>query len=143
LHNFQGADVSRDFADHLIDLLSPWATAFARKMFGGFGLFRGDLMFSMVIDDTLYFKTGAANRADYENAASEPFAYQAKGRSVTLSYWRVPAEVVDDERMLCTWADKAYRAAIDAATAKKPPLRPETKAHPKRQVGAKGKKRKA
>lgn len=106
--------VSREYCEYLADMLSPWAKVNARAMFGGFGLYRGDRIFGIVVEDTLYFKVSASNRAVYETAGSEPFSYQAKGRRVAMSYWQVPADVLDDAETLCQWAEKAYRVAVES-----------------------------
>lgn len=50
--------MSRDYCDYAIDLLSPWAKVTARKMFGGYGIYRQGKMFAIIVDDTLYFKSG-------------------------------------------------------------------------------------
>lgn len=113
--------MSRDYCDHLIDMLAPWANITARKMFGGFGLYRADVMFGLVLDDTLYFKVSDANRADYEAAGSVPFVYEAKAKRVTVSYWTVPAEALDDDGTLCAWAANAYAVALEAWMSKKRP----------------------
>jgi DNA transformation protein and related proteins len=110
--------MTRQYCDYIIDMLAPWAHVSARKMFGGFGLYRSDLMFAIVLDDVLYFKAGDGDLPDYKQAGSAPFTYEAKGRRVSLSYWRTPEEVLEDEAALCAWAGKAYEAAIGARTTK-------------------------
>jgi len=54
-----GAPMPEDseYIVHILDLLRRWAPVAARRMFGGHGLFRGGLMFGLVADDALYFKT--------------------------------------------------------------------------------------
>ena len=52
--------------------------------------------------------------AAYEAAGSEPFRPVA-GREVSMSYWRVPIEVLEDAGELATWALAAIRAAGNAA----------------------------
>lgn len=96
--------MSREYCTHILDMLSPLGGVSAKRMFGGFGLFKSVLMFAIIIDDILYFKTGDSNRTDYETAGAEPFRYAAKGKTVTLSYWQVPAEALDDETTLLEWA---------------------------------------
>lgn len=81
-------------------------------MFGGLGLYREGLIFAIVVEGALCFKVNEGNRRDYENAGSEPFIYEAKGRRVAMSYWRVPEEVMDSEE-LCIWAERAYQAALN------------------------------
>lgn len=89
--------MSREYCDYILDQLAPLPGISAKRMFGGFGLFRQGLMFGIIIDDVLYYKTAASNRADYEAAGSEPFQYEAKKKTVTLSYWTVPAVALDYE----------------------------------------------
>lgn len=112
--------MSREVCDYLIDVLTPWGRVSARKMFGGFGLYRDGLMFAIIIDDMPYFKVDDINRPDYEAAGSEPFSYEAKGKRVTLSYWQVSAEALDVEATLREWAEKAYDVAVRVAASKKP-----------------------
>lgn len=111
--------MSREVCDYLTDMLAPWGEVSARKMFGGFGLYRAGLMFAIVDGDNVYFKADDLCRADFEAAGSVPFTYEARGRQVTLSYWQVPAEAMDDEAVLGEWAGKAYDAAVRAAASKK------------------------
>ena len=35
-------------------------------MFGGVGIYAGDLFFALIDDDTLYFKVDDSNRSDFE-----------------------------------------------------------------------------
>jgi len=114
--------MSREYCDYILDELTPLRGVTAKKMFGGFGLFKGGLMFGIILDEVLYFKTGTSNRADYEAAKMEPFQYAAKGRTVTLSYWQAPPEALDDADTLILWAEKACLAAREAQD-KKPKKR--------------------
>lgn len=106
--------MSCDYCDYILDLLSPARRTTAKRMFGGFGLFRDGLMFGLIVDDMLHFKVGAATQAEYEGLKSEPFRYMRKGKSIALSYWQVPVSVIEDEAALQEWANKAYRTAIAA-----------------------------
>ena len=71
-------------------------------MFGGWGIYRGDLMFGLVVDDVLHLKVDAANRAAFEAAGTGPFTYTrtARSRATVMSYWQVPAAVLDDDEEL-------------------------------------------
>ncbi len=104
--------MSRGLCDYVIDQLAPWDEVEARRMFSGFGLYCRDVPFALIISDTLHFKVDDENRPDYEAAGSHPFTYEAKGRTVTVSHWVVPGEVLDDPELLAQWADKALAAAV-------------------------------
>jgi DNA transformation protein and related proteins len=112
---------SGGFVDFVRDQLRPWAPVTAQRMFGGFGLYRGAVMFALIAGDTLYFRTDDGNRAAYEGAAMPPFRYERAGRSVALGYHEVPAAVLEEEDELMTWAAAAYAAALRQA---KPRQRP-------------------
>ena len=51
--------LSREFADHLRDLFGALGPVETRRMFGGAGVYLGDAMIALVIDDTLYMKADA------------------------------------------------------------------------------------
>ena len=40
----------REFATHVVDLLDAFGPCEARRMFGGFGIFREGLMFALIAD---------------------------------------------------------------------------------------------
>jgi TfoX/Sxy family transcriptional regulator of competence genes len=49
------------------------------------------------VEDTLYLKVGDGNRATYQDRGIQPFSYEGKdGRRATMSYYPVPAELLDD-----------------------------------------------
>lgn len=101
------------FVEYVVsDLLGDGGEVRARAMFGGHGIYRGDVMFAIIVDDELYYKVGDLNRLDFEARGSEPFQYMVKGkRPVTMSFWKVPAEVMDSRQVLAEWTEKAVRVA--------------------------------
>ena len=100
------------FVDYVVsDLLGGIRGVRARAMFGGHGVYKTDTMFAIIVNDELYFKVGDLNRKDYEKAGSEPFVYGSKGRRVRMSYWKVPAEAMEDLQVLEEWAEKSMRVA--------------------------------
>jgi len=113
-----------EFVEHVLELLAPSGNVTARRMFGGFGIYRDGLMFALVADDQLYLKTDGANRDEFAAAGSEPFAYQARRKQVILSYWRAPEEALESGATMLEWARSAYAAALRAkagsATSKSP-----------------------
>ncbi len=102
------------FVEFVLDMLAPLGGASARRMFGGYGFFSDGVMFGLVAGDTLYFKVGDGNRADFEKAAAPPFVYRRSGREIALSYREVPPDVMDDPELLSAWARRALDAARQA-----------------------------
>lgn len=81
----------------------------SRAMFGGHGVYSHGTIFAIVVGDRLYFKVGDGNRADYEAAGSEPFEYERKdGKRAVMSYWAVPAEVMESPELAAEWARRAW-----------------------------------
>ncbi len=101
------------FPDYVIEQLAAIAGVTARPMFGGHGLFKGGVMFGLIYEGELYFKVDDSNRGDFEARKSQAFTYEAHGgRKVSMSYWFVPEDVIEDAADLQEWAMKAYAAAV-------------------------------
>jgi len=101
------------FKDYVLDQLKNVGGVTARAMFGGFGIYKGGIMFGLIAEKGLYFKADDGNRPDFEAKKSEPFVYESAGRKpVAMSYWRVPDDVLEDGDTLKDWALKAYDAAL-------------------------------
>ncbi|HEX5337558.1 MAG TPA: TfoX/Sxy family protein [Gallionella sp.] len=116
-----------EFVDYVVELMSNWATVSARKMFGGYGLYREGLMFALIAEEELFFKTDADNVAQFERAGSRPFVYRNKERSVQMSYWAAPAASLDTPAEMRDWCQTAYGAALRAHASAKPKTSRTTK----------------
>jgi DNA transformation protein len=101
-----------EFVDYVLETMLHWASVNSRKMFGGYGLYREYLMFALIADDTLYFKTDDNNVGQFEQAGCLPFAYQSKTRVVKMSYWSAPAECLESPDEMRDWCNLAYAAAL-------------------------------
>ena len=109
--------------DYLEDLFAPFGPITVRRMFGGQGVRFGDLMIALVLRGDIYLKADAETVPRFEAVGSVPFDYDRKGKSVSLSYWRMPEEAVDDPDALREWAELALDAARRSA-AKGPARKP-------------------
>lgn len=106
--------ISTEFMDHILDLLQSFGAVEAKRMFGGYGLFRSGLMFALVSDDILYFKVDAQNRSAFETRGLKCFSYKRQGKPVALSYYEAPANALEDKNEMRLWAEAAYAAALRA-----------------------------
>jgi len=79
-------------------------------MFGGVGIYAGDLFFALIDDDALYFKVDESNRSDFERAGMGPFQPSGDGGGV-MQYYRVPDELLEDVEALESWVEKAVQVA--------------------------------
>jgi len=87
----------------------------ARGMFGGVGLYSGDLFFALMDDDVLYLKVDDGNRAAFEERGMGPFRPGGPGGEV-MKYYEVPAAVLGDSDLLGAWVGAAVEVARRART---------------------------
>ena len=115
--------VSKEFRDHILDLLSEVDGVTARAMFGGAGLYLDGIMFGLISSqEGFYLRVDDENRADFEARGSGPFAPQmggAKPRHTVMPYYEVPAQILEEADELALWARRAWEAAKRAKTNKK------------------------
>jgi len=94
----------------------------ARSMFGGVGIYSGQLFFALIDDDTLYFKVDESNRGDFEERSLAPFSpYGPEGE--VMHYYTVPPELLEDAEELRRWAEKSIEVA---RRARRVPRRPRS-----------------
>lgn len=98
------------FLEFLLDQLHDLDDVSTRGMFGGTGLYSGELFFGIVYRDIVYFKVDDQTRRDYVRAGTKPFKPYA-GRPTALQYYEVPVAVLEDADELCGWARRAIASA--------------------------------
>lgn len=102
--------MSRDlsFHDYVVhDALGEIPGITSRTMFGGWAIYKHGVVFGIIIESELYFKVGDENRAEFERMDSHPFVYEQKGKRVTMSYWLVPEEVMENRELLRKLMEKS------------------------------------
>jgi DNA transformation protein len=108
-----------EFVEYLLELLEPFGDVKAKAMFGGFGIYRHDLMFGLVANDSLYLKVDEKSRSEFESKGLSPFVYKMKGKEFSMSYYKAPDEALEDPEEMAQWAQKAYDAAKRAPQRKR------------------------
>jgi DNA transformation protein len=107
--------VSNDYIEYVRELFEGLGTIRTRRMFGGAGVYCDDLFFSIIVDDELFLKTDETNLPDYLEYGMEPFRYTSKnGRTETMRYYPLPADIMEDNDALQLWARKALDVALRA-----------------------------
>ena len=85
-------------------------------MFGGHGIYQGDLMFALESSGELYLKVDDENVAVFRDLGSRPFTFTTKdGRTGAMSYWLMPESALDDPDE----AVQLSRLAVQAAHRRK------------------------
>ncbi len=119
-----------EFVEFVLELLAPVGAVRARAMFGGFGVYRGDTFFAIIVDDKLYFKTDQVTCREFTARGLSPFTYTARGKTITMQYYEAPPEVFEESEAMQYWARQAVGAATRAKSGTKSPARP-SKPRPK------------
>ncbi len=83
-------------------------------MFGGRGLYCGQQFFGILEKGRLYFKVNDATRAAYVEQGMEPFTYEQRGRVMTMNYFEVPPDVLENRVEIVAWAQRAIQVAATA-----------------------------
>jgi DNA transformation protein and related proteins len=111
--------VSSNFLEYVLDQLHAIGAMRSRRMFGGIGLYCDDLFFGLIAEDCVYFKVDDSNRADYVARGCEQFRpFADDPNAVSMNYYRLPEEVLEDVDELKVWAHKSLRIAAAASAAK-------------------------
>lgn len=107
--------VSAEFQDYVLEQLADIGTIMPKKMFGGVGLYQRKIFFGILFNNNLYLKVDDSNRQDYEKEGMPPFQPFA-GRPMTMQYYEVPAEVLEDKAQLGIWAQTAINVATQTSS---------------------------
>lgn len=103
--------VSDTFHSFVLDQLGRVVSGIrSRTMFGGVGIYAGELFFALIAEDTLYFKVDDSNRPDFEALGMGPFLPFGDDRD-KMQYYQVPADLLEDPDALRPWAEKSITVA--------------------------------
>jgi DNA transformation protein len=99
-----------DYLRWVLEQLSEAGGISSRRMFGAFGLYHNGVFFGIISGDTLFFKVSDASRADYESRRMARFRPYRNKPLVSMSYYEVPADVLEDADECVQWAMRAVAA---------------------------------
>ncbi len=137
---------SRDFVDHVLEMMRPAGIASARAMFGGHGVYVDGVIVGIVVDDVVYLKTDDMTRVAFVERALPPFAYRGHdGAMRETSYFRAPDEVLESPASMREWLRAALAASLRAKAARaprRPPAKASSGATPARRPATAARRRK-
>jgi DNA transformation protein len=102
--------VSGEFLQYVIEQLAGLEGVSPRRMFGGVGLYSNERIFGLIFGDILYFKVNDSNRGDYESRGMNRFRPYADKPLLSMTYYEVPADVLEDADECAAWARKSTAA---------------------------------
>jgi DNA transformation protein len=102
------------------DLFAPFGKIAVRPMFGSEGLFSDGLMFAIVYEERLYFKTSEESRQAFIAEGTGPLYYKFKtAEGILTSYYELPDRLYDNPEELAEWSRVAFSVALQSPTAQK------------------------
>lgn len=96
----------------------------SRAMFGGVGVYSGELFFALIDDDILYLKVDDGTRGTFEAAGMGPFMPFGPGGEV-MQYYELPEGLLDEPESLGSWVEGAIEVATRAKGRKKGAAKPK------------------
>ena len=93
------------FRDFVLEQLGALDGLRSKRMFGGHGLYSGDVFFGIVFDGRLYFKTHPSTLAEYLKHNATVFTPSEK--QTLKNYHEVPVDILEDSECLAHWAREA------------------------------------
>ena len=115
--------VSSDYLQFILEQLHGLGQVHARRMFGAAGLYCDEIFFGIISEDTLYLRVDEASRPDYTSRGMQAFRPYADRPEVSMTYFEVPADVLEDADELLTWSRRALASRTAGAAALKPKRR--------------------
>lgn len=109
--------VSEEFRLFVLDQLGMVTRVHGRRMFGGLGIYAGDLFFALADDDVLYLKADEETIPAFEAAGMKPFRPFGPDEPA-MGYWELPPDVLEDVDALARWVDAALAVAARAGEKK-------------------------
>ena len=106
-----------DLAEELFAGLGPIRI---KRMFGGAGIYAGEQMFGLIVDDVIHIKADADLAQALAEEGSAPFVWTPTkgpkaGQTIAMSYWSLPDAALDDPEAALAWGKRALAAAHAAA----------------------------
>jgi DNA transformation protein and related proteins len=107
------------------ELLDGMAGFRIKRMFGGLGLFAGEVMFGLIDDGQIYLKTDPELEADLRAAGAHAWLYtEQRGPKAGIvqetSYFSLPDEAYDDPAEARRWAERAQAVALAVRETRRP-----------------------
>ena len=102
------------------EALEPLGPVTMRKMMGAATLYLDGVIFAVLDESELWFKSDAGANAIWDAEGCERFSFTLKDGTVeTMNYRRAPADVYDDAEAMQRWAALAREAGTRAASTRR------------------------
>lgn len=104
-------EILRYFLEDLLDGESGYNH---RSMFWWYGLYKWGKIFAILVDEEFYFKTWENNIKDYTDIWAKPFSYTIRWKIHTMSYYKIPEDILEDRWKLKLRIQKSLEVPLKA-----------------------------
>lgn len=107
--------MDNDAIEELFQSLGPVTI---KRMFGGKGIYVGDLIVALEVDGEILLKADEVTVPEFEVSGCRQWTYEGRrtGAPLKMPYWSIPDDAFDDPDLMAEWV----RLALDAALRAKP-----------------------
>lgn len=105
--------MATEFRDSVLDKLSDLGNFETKNMFGGTAVLREGIAFAKIKHEALWLKVNDRTKDDFIQKGMEQYTY-GKDNSRTLNFYKTPADVLNDRKVLTQWANRAWEAAKES-----------------------------
>ena len=109
---------SEDYLNYVNDQIEGIEGIYSKRMFGGIGFFKDDLMFGAIMGGIFRLKADETTISNFEKFdLGTPFGME--GKRGKMPYYQVPESVLEDKKELKKWVMDAVEVASRAKKKKK------------------------
>lgn len=106
--------------DWVGEALAPDGSVSMRRMMGGATLYLDGVIFAIVADDRLWFKSDGESDAIWDDAGCVRFSYETRDGPVSMNYRAASDDVYDEADAMRRWAALALEAGLRGQAKRKP-----------------------
>lgn len=109
-----------ELVEWVVEAMEEAGTVTSRAMMGGLTLYCDGVVFAIIDEGQIWFKSDAETDHEWEAAGCAKFTYDRDGKVATMNYRLAPDDVYDYPEELRRWAELGLVAGRRAAAKKKP-----------------------
>lgn len=94
-----------------LQLLDHLGNVRSRSMFGGFGIFAGETMFALVVNNKLHLRANAKTKEEFKQAGLKPYIYEKRGFPVRTKHYAILDEWWEEPEKIIEQAKYSLEAA--------------------------------
>ena len=110
-----------EYLNYFLEDCLQWDKQFSIKfLFWGYAIYKNKKIFSLFINEVIYFKVWENNIWDYKEKKSKAFSYKKKNWVVwVMSYYELPEEILENMEELDSWINKSLEVKSKTKNNKK------------------------